>query len=715
MTTSAGSKSADLALKLGTEGGTVGPGTYSKDLKWGADATTCPFQSSSQRPPPNRWKTKFVTPSPATYELRKPADEAPPHRPRTGPAGMGYKVSNSSFRATGKRVAPWLTPGSNFVESTVRDNPGPGEYNVSLSSKSGQDIADVVHPKLECRGSAPPVLGTSMSAPAIPVLRDGNGVKYTGRAGNSLGPGDYEVDSMERPCHVIRKTAPTVNFHSSESERSLYPPACSIDFSFPSPANPGAGTYNVRLRMRRGTDQPFKSRTPKIAEVVHNDTPGPGTYPEGDGLALSGNEDKEKLFPGMSSASSRSRPEWWRPCDKTPLADPEYLKVPGPGHYPQPASSFVHEPTRRSRSTSDVMGRRFHAVHTPHIMLSLKDTDGSQVCGFLSTETKFADKPIVVEGVSPGQYNHTDVSGQSLMANVREREPIGRKGVFGTCNDRWHGSAFDPTSTAPGPGTYEHGLVTADKRFTGPTQPGMSSFKCNVQQRPEVQVGPAGQSPGQYEAFDGVDYFSKFRKAATEHISFGMGHSRWEAHDVADGKTREGMPGPGIYDPKKPDTYRGGVARTSQRRLHKPHIDCDTGPGQYNVRTSMIKKTFNVAGKLHARKAHGELIFDLPQAGGGAGGGVAGTRARLKPQRRLRRPELSSVAPPVVESEAAATSAAPSVERASEMTTPMAATSLAAAPASAAHRADATLSDIAGRAAWSFSGIESPAAVPTSS
>eukprot|EP00927_Polykrikos_kofoidii_P066137 TRINITY_DN61790_c0_g1_i1.p1 TRINITY_DN61790_c0_g1~~TRINITY_DN61790_c0_g1_i1.p1 ORF type:complete len:716 (-),score=86.05 TRINITY_DN61790_c0_g1_i1:345-2492(-) len=631
VTSTASPKNCDFSLKLGTVGSAVGPATYSKELKWGTEESTCPFQVSSQRPAPNRWKTKLVTPSPATYEIRKPADEAPPERPRTGPAGMGYQVSNSSFRATGPRFAPWLTPGSNFLPSTVLENPGPGEYSVNISSSSGQDIAGVVQPKLVCHGAAAPILGTSLSAPAIPVLRDAKDVKYTGRPGNSLGPGDYEVDSLEKPCRVMRKTAPTVDFHASETERSLYPPACSVDFGFPAASNPGAGAYNVKGRLRRGTNQPFKSRTPKIAEVVHSDTPGPGTYPQ-EAETISENEDgKEKLFPGMSSASSRSQPQWWRPADKTPVSDPEYLKVPGPGHYPQPVT-FVREPTRRSRSTSDIMNRQFHAVHAPHIMSSLKENDGGQMSGFLSTEIKFSDKPIVKQGVSPGQYDHTEVPGQSLIADVRSREPLGKKGVFGTCNDRWHGSAFEPKDVAPAPGTYEHENVTADKRFSGPTQPGMSAFKCTVKQREDVREGLPGQSPGQYEAFDGVNYTSNFRKPATDHLSFGMGHSRWDHIQGC-----QDLPGPGIYDPKKMDTHRGGVTKTSQRRLHEPRIDCEIGPGQYDTRTSLIRKTFNVAGKSHARKAHGLMMWTVPVVGGGAGGGVAGSKARLKNFRRLRK------------------------------------------------------------------------------
>lgn len=616
---------ASLARPLATGDG-VGPGTYSVDAQgWHAEDVKCGF-SSSKRQPMHRWKSKSVAPSPATYDVRSDMTKPPPDRQRTE-----SQVHKSALRSKGPRLGAWRTPGSTgFLPSTIKDNPGPGEYDPQVDRISACDI-DKMSPKLDRSGHAVPILGVSMSAPAIPVLRDPSKAKYTGRTGNSLGPGDYEADSMQKPCHVMRKTAPVIDFHASGSEWRLFPPPCSIDFLLPAPSNPGAGTYNIKqdIVKGKGTEQPFKSKVPQQIEIK-NDNPGPGTYPKEDDAAPA---EKEREFPGLRSSTSRSQPEWWRPNDKQPLTSPDYLTVPGPGHYTS-ASGFFPGEQRRARSSGDILGRTYHAVHTPALKVALRDSDGASVCVFGSSEEKTNLRQIVKQGVSPGDYDNTEAMGQSMMSNIRSREPIGRKGVFGTCGAKDHGSAFAAKNTdQPGPGAYEQGVITADKRYLAPTQPGMASFKNEMVQRPGIKPMSAGQSPGQYEtlgAFEAVNYRNPYRKPATQHISFGLSQDRMDKREVFPGTLNLAMPGPGVYDQKVAASSKGGGSKSTDGRMKTPRGGNPLSPGMYEVRSSLLKKTFNVAGHTHARRAQGQApLADTHCVGGGAGGGAAASRARV--------------------------------------------------------------------------------------
>merc|ERR1719359_562031 len=107
------------------------------------------------------------------------------------------------------------------------------------------------------------------------------------------------------------------------------------------------------------------------------DMPGPGTYADAGSWTA---EEKPQAFASVRSTSERSQS--WQLLSH-PFTHPEYVyKVPGPGTYPNPPG-FNAGKIRRTRSTSDVLNdRKFHGVHQPHQVRSLKDSDGLKLASF---------------------------------------------------------------------------------------------------------------------------------------------------------------------------------------------------------------------------------------------------------------------------------------------------------------------------------------------
>lgn len=607
-------------------GTVVGPGTYGHlPVETGESGKPCPFGSSGKRPPMSRWNSTTVTPSPDAYAVRRAVD-SPPSIWKHAPSDQGFGLSQCSFNSIGKRMSPYLVPGSSvFVPSTIRDNPGPGDYEAVRDNRYVGDLKLGSRATKDLMPPAAPILSTTPSSPAIALNRDPAKSKYSGRDGDSLGPGEYDVQH--------RFNVRVSNFAASDAGRSLYPPTASIDSRLADPEFPSPSEYNVIGQLSRGTDVAFKSTTPQISVTTKNDNPGPGTYILSEGVPANTSDAKDLAFPGLRSTSSRAPAEWWQSGrGKTPFTTPGYLNVPGPGHYPTPATTFPSGHTRRARSSGHVMARQYHAVHTPQQVMALRDSDGGPLCAFQSTELMPRDKVVDKPGyTAPGDYDPDESMGQSISSYLKERAPIGVKGVFGTVGDRFHGFALASKELGPGPGAYEGDRVVDENRFTG-TQPGMSAFKSKIEQRPEEKAMADGQSPGQYEAFVKVDYRGKFRKRATEHLSFGLGHSRWDPREVFVGTFHNSNPGPGGYDPLKPGQRPKNMATSSQSRLPSTRDDVSLGPGMYEVTSSFKTGTFNVAGETHARRLQGKSnTWDaLRVTGGGAGGGVAAQRARLQ-------------------------------------------------------------------------------------
>eukprot|EP00929_Paragymnodinium_shiwhaense_P110373 TRINITY_DN7732_c0_g1_i1.p1 TRINITY_DN7732_c0_g1~~TRINITY_DN7732_c0_g1_i1.p1 ORF type:complete len:769 (-),score=146.49 TRINITY_DN7732_c0_g1_i1:176-2482(-) len=622
-----------IATRTGTHGTPLGPGSYSVcktyDAEEGLRATTLSWHANTQKRMPT---TDFH------YDLRTELHESPPQLARTTPAGMSFNASKSSFSATGNRLGAWIYGGT-FVASTTKDNPAPGTYKPKVDHRC---IPDTFHgdSKAEHEKMAVPLLGSSQSAPTIPQQRDASKFRYTGRKTDTLAPCDYEQDGIANPCTVVRKGVRSTDFAASESERRLLPPPTSIDYTLPSPDNPDPGEYKVRSKLTRGTEAGFRSTMPRIAYARDEGLPGPGHYPT-KGMAgtwpppAEGPEpDPPKMGSGMASTTSRSPPSWWRPDGRgPPLITPDYLKMPGPGafHDPKAFGKSARKLRHRCRSSGDeVVGRMFHAVHEPNLISNLRRSNGAQVCGFNSTSVRDAAKPIKKDpNCGPGDYDLDAAMGQSIMAKVRSREGVGKKGAFGSCADRYEGSAFKVKNDNPAPGSYSLDQQQSSTPIQGvATQKGMSTFRSQEEQRPvQKKTGNVHTGPGQYEqiAFPGkINYRSKVNPGKTEHVAFGMSHDRWDpnAYNTIG-------PDPGNYT--LPSSLGSkGLAISTDSKTAKTRVDNDVGPGTYEVRKSLLKGTFNVAHKAHARKAITNAdSLDLPIAGGGAGGGMAALQARM--------------------------------------------------------------------------------------
>lgn len=633
-----------IATRTGTHGTPLGPGSYPVCQKYDVDpalrASELTWHSNSAKRMPT---TDF------NYEVRRELHESPLHLRRTTPAGMTFNASKSSFKATGDKTGAWLYGGV-FVASTTRDTPEPGAYWPKCNTHGTPNLGTVTKEPQE-KGVVP-LLGSSLSAPTIPPSRDPSTFRYTGCKKDTLCPGDIPQDGMTNPS-LARKTVRTTNFAASDSERRLLPPPTSIDYTLPDPANPDPGTYKVRSKFTKGTEAGFRSTMPRLAKMRTSGAPGPGHYPlKGMAGTWPPPEDGPEPEPlkataGMASTSDRPPPAWWRPNGRgPPQSTPEYLKMPGPGGPVDDPKGFDKSANLRFRgrnSGNDVVGRHFHAVHEPKLISSLRNSNGSQVCGFNSMSLRDCQKPLVKDkNAAPGDYDLDGAMGCSIMANVRSRENVGKKGAFGSSASRYEGSAFQvkESQVSPEPGAYslDHGSLAASSqtmaRFQGAaTEKGQGAFKSCEPQRPmKMKTGNLHTGPGQYELipFPGKLSYKNPHKPAknnNEHVAFGMAHDRWDPNAYC-----KIGPDPGAYELGSSLASDRGLAISTDSKTYKVRRDNDVGPGTYEVRKSLLKSTFNVAGKAHARRNMSnpkEQLLDLPPAGGGSGGGLAATQARI--------------------------------------------------------------------------------------
>merc|ERR1711976_750955 len=128
-----------------------------------------------------------------------------------------------------------------------------------------------------------------------------------------------------------------------------------------------------------------------------------------------------------------------------------------------------------------------------------------------------------------------------------------------------------------------------------------------------------------------VNYRNKFRRPKVQHLSFGSGGSRWNPNEVFVGKKHIPNPGPGEYSPRLSTNVSLGSIGSTRRDLAALPPGSSPGPGQYETHgTTMHLMTYNVSGPEAARRAQGyyQSVMEPPNIGGGAGGGITGTRSR---------------------------------------------------------------------------------------
>jgi len=284
--------------------------------------------------------------------------------------------------------------------------------------------------------------------------------------------------------------------------------------------------------------------------------------------------------------------------------------------------------------------------------------------------------------VGPGTYSHPT----PLVTKVANQAPVGRRGIFGTSAERIkahpekHSEGFplharDGTYGDPGSyrqrkalckkGKWGSSLVSKSKRFASEAPVG----------DPIIDWHPT-PSPDSYDPTHVPSYRSPFRKGRTAHLSFGSSKDRFGASDHFAGQPCKPLPGPGQYTPGYGfrDTHIGGAPSSTEHRKLQPgleHGGADServigpsqghrrhqsipgrgrgspdiaGPGSYQVRGSLVRRTFNNSAQDHAKRTihhpssdSQDPVQELSQTlsvsssaswTGGAGGGQAATKAR---------------------------------------------------------------------------------------
>jgi len=616
----------------------VDPGTYGEH-RWGGDepiTSTGAALDLQRRPPLTHWKTKSVTPGPGAYNLRRAASETSVDLPKkTNPPGTG----TISFRSHLERISkdnykePLLVPGSSeYLPSSVVDNPGPGQYN--LAKEFGK--AQQPEPVPEVSGK-PAILAAT--PPSFPPLRKTEDARYTGRDENTLAPGDYEYGAHQAMSTKLGHSAAAANFHNSTSQRRLLPKPCAIENVYGFQSNPAApGLYELRTKLTRGTSQPFASKSPQLgtSQPLQSTscstalTPGPGSYPqqaEGDKKPLDQHfkqsaepvEGEQEGDPPLASAGYRStvmREGLFRPALLQPYTDSDNLLVPGPGHYPKPASAFRGSKAQRARSVTAGLRRRFLAVHTPQQQRSLQDTDALVLCGFASTTSRDCLVPDRTDPVAePGTYDRAESLGQSIRADLREPARIAKNGAFGSTrdSDRFFGFPLNPPADG-GPAPGDHGPeATAASCLQTSVDASGGAFRSKGQRSPP-ELSSRAPGPGHYKSEAYTDMCSStraspsvsagaFRRPKRDHLSFGSSLSQGRFDAERGGASSP--PGPGEYNPDRPARpwkRAGGAARSSADRQLGPQrtaaqaAKAGLGPGLYDVGGTMedlSRRTFN--------------------------------------------------------------------------------------------------------------------------
>lgn len=606
----------------------VGPGRYEHTMSWGdEEERKVPFTSLTQRPGMHKWGGKTFSPGPGAYKIKGLADSARILRPHSSPANPlanpGH-LSASAFRSRGPRISPQITSvgGSVFMASSSSGNPGPGTYDTA--GTLGRDPGSQLPPETDDGSHTLQSKSYAKSMPSMPPQRDPKLQRFSGRGEDSIGPGEYDHEIPE----AMKMSRSATDFHASPSERNFLQHSVSVDSFMVDPSFPGPGTYNLRGKLKKGMNSAFKSTVPQI-KYDTNDVPGPGTYPVEDENREDSDE-KALAFPGLRSASERS--DSWQ-LQAQPFTHPDYVRhVPGPGHYPD-KGGFVKQPTRRARSTSSPHQlKKFHAVHQPHQVASLQHNDGLLLTGFSSSNVRDCNRaPKMSDTADPGQYDIEEVESQSLVAGLKQSAKVGKKGIFGSAADRFYGFALGGVETGgPDPGHYQ------DQKDYKPSFSGSAKMNSSSTRLPKERLTPRA-CPGTYEAFDKVNYRSQFRKPKIKHLSFGSSSTRWNPKETFIGQSFTELPGPGEYDPSLAKGHvKGHFKSTVSRGMEAPAPGSgpqwkSLGPGQYQVHGStLLRKTFNVTGPEAAKRAQGKSSpFEAPNVGGGAGGGIHGTRSRL--------------------------------------------------------------------------------------
>lgn len=599
-------RAIDFSVKA--TGDKVGPGTYSNthnEVVRACEEKGVPFQSLQEKELCQNKGTSAITPGPGAY-----IDGSS----ETTIEGI-KKTQMASFKSRSKRMCPTAPGSSTFLPSTIVDNPGPGSYPIGKSwSKSSLKPKEHQAPVLELAHTVPSIPAQKVLPGASTERKDaemaGIRMKHTGEREDRVGPAEYEISTAGK---VTQKDTLMVNFHSSNSNRRLFEPSSFIENRMPDRQNPGPGTYEVMARnevedaLSAGTSVSqaymFASKTPMSHQRVVKPelaVPGPGAYKSVEEAKINRGD------AGMKSqfGSTVDRRGWSRPMNQ-PFTDPYHLKVPGPGHYPDPKSSFRTPRSRNGDPMEVVERKKFHGVHHPAQIMALQEMQGP-LHAFHSTDIRACNRKLAQTTPAPGEHNNEDSLGFSITSVLKEKATVGKKGVFGTTAPRFDRSAFGSKSFSVDAGKYD--VADSGKSEEAPRSMFQSQSPRLRNQEGggdggfadtyAVKIGKRqGPGPADYITDKEVNYRSPFRHPRREHLSFGTGRPRFDAKEIFHGQQYNLNPGPGDYNPAKKKEVAGSARSRAPRALAQP-LGCtglDVGPGSYETTTTLLKKTYNVS------------------------------------------------------------------------------------------------------------------------
>lgn len=603
----------DEYLKLSTStSDIVAPGSYEPKLGKEVGEAVAPFMSLQDKELNPLSLMAKMTPGPGSYAGQEPPD---------GGALPGAGLLQMSFKSKLKRLAA-STPGSTvYTESTIAKNPGPGTYGRkgSMTPPPMLDLMPAVKPVLKDRDKTAPSVPPMRYLPGqVPQTEAASAdvakltSRHTGEPRDMAGPGEYDIVGERKLAKNDRITV----FHDPGKRkfRQLWEPTVAIDCAAAPTDLPGPGAYDGTTTAKPGNHAgavtQFVSKSPMAQDVEVKDkqrTPGPGAYTIVAKIDKSLSEQQERMEAVGNSAGFGSMTErvgWSRDLNQ-PFKDPYHLKhVPGPGHYTMSPGDWKDPNEIDPNKVLQRPRRSLHGVHHPTLILALQETEGP-LQAFNTSDDRPCNKEFGQLTPAPWQYLPETARGTSMVADLKEKAKIGRKGVFGSCADRFFRSPLNAREGLPDP-SYDGGKINMGKdpsspEARSPFQSGSPRMQAAGDAK-EVGVIRLGElqtpAPGEYEIKE-PNYRSPYRMPRSEHLSFGSGTARFhEKQEVfAKFKLPEG-PSPGDYNTLPSKRHVVGGARLKDKR--KPAtVGCTTttvGPGSYGdqIDTALLKKTYNV-------------------------------------------------------------------------------------------------------------------------
>lgn len=582
-----------------------------------------PFTSSQDKVLNPNVGTSGMTPGPGSY-VSPDAHALNMVEPRFGEAST---MSGTTLRSTSTRLGP-TAPGSTiFTTSTIVQNPGPGTYEHSpVWWTSEKDLVGGVAPVVQANGGGKtaPSMPAGRLLPGQPSAQDDIArlqAKFKGEPQDSAGPGEYDLPTGVAFDQVDRLGP---NFGGGcENTRNLWEPSVSIDSKFTERELPGPGQYNADIAeegLTKNTanagakayqsDANFTSKT----ELAHQkqakvDKPGPGAYDVVGELERSFKKSHDRgLQLDVQFNSSSERVGWSRDIYQ-PYKDAYNVRhVPGPGQYPEQESIFL-SPRRKAEEQEKLTNggkKKTHGVHHPAMVMALQEQQAT-VQSFHSTDSRPCMKPMLQATPAPSTYEIARARGFSMGSDLREKGKVGRRGIFGTCANRFHGSPLNnvKTETAGAPWNTPGNSVDEAVMTRSPLQSRTSRFKATAGPREvEATALAVKETPGpfSYDTMSEVSYRSPFRQPKQEHVSFGSSDKRFTGAAANFGKAKGIDTDAGNYDPtfgQVRSRTTGAAELKSQRRT--PYVGCSTemvGPGSYGEpreEPTLMKKSFNVS------------------------------------------------------------------------------------------------------------------------